>query len=302
MLLTFSLVLTLVVYVCEHVIMTRKYRLESSWQNLLGASPSARTDIAYFLFYQFGYRWLGFVVNLLCGVGVLYLVLSIALARVEWEGILPNAVTSRPIIAAGLMMVVVDFTLYFTHRALHAVPFLWNVHKLHHAALEMNIANGARRPLTEVFFQDLATFIVLFFLFGPQSPGVVVSALFVRGVIDKIQHSDLPWDYGLVGKLVASPRFHRLHHSADPADHNQHFSDIFSCWDYLFGTVSARYRADPSLASSCEVGLGADPEAARLNRGPGALVHATLPFQISQTLGFLRKELTNRLLAARAIR
>ena len=97
---------------------------------------------------------------------------------------------------------------------------------------------------------------------------------------DMVQHSELPWHYGVLDKVIASPRFHRLHHSTDPRDYNLHYANIFSFWDYVFGTVSARYRGDTSVASDCEIGLGNCPEAERLNSGLRNVLHETIPAKV----------------------
>ena len=53
-------------------------------------------------------------------------------------------------------------------------------------------------------------------------------------------HFDLDVHYGpILGKILVSPRYHRVHHSSDPAQYNTNFGIIFSFWDYLFGTAAA---------------------------------------------------------------
>ncbi|MBK7470325.1 MAG: sterol desaturase family protein [Betaproteobacteria bacterium] len=36
--------------------------------------------------------------------------------------------------------------------------------------------------------------------------------------------------------LIITPALHRVHHSTDPADHDQNFGELFSWWDRLFAT------------------------------------------------------------------
>jgi len=282
---TYSLLIALAVYLFEHFVLTRRYGMRSSLQKLRAWTPSSRTDLVAVLFYEFVFRWFSFFASLLCGVGLLYVLVSRLLRDVAWAGVLPGAITENPVLTMVLMFVVVDFVLYATHWAMHAVPVLWRIHRLHHAAEEMTIGNGLRRTVTEVSFQELSGLLLLFFLFGPQRPELILPVLVIRHVFDMIQHSDLPWDYGRMGRLIASPRFHRMHHSNDPRDYNLHFSDILSVWDYLFGTVSARYRQDPTAGSECTLGLGDCPEAERFNRGLGALLHDTFPMQLAALIG-----------------
>jgi sterol desaturase/sphingolipid hydroxylase (fatty acid hydroxylase superfamily) len=53
-------------------------------------------------------------------------------------------------------------------------------------------------------------------------------------------HFDIDFHYGpVLGRLLVSPRYHRIHHSADPAQQRTNYGLIFSCWDYLFRTAAS---------------------------------------------------------------
>ncbi|HEY2708101.1 MAG TPA: sterol desaturase family protein [Caulobacteraceae bacterium] len=51
-----------------------------------------------------------------------------------------------------------------------------------------------------------------------------------------LTHANLNWTFGPLRYLVASPVFHRWHHSADPACQNTNFAPMFPVWDLMFGT------------------------------------------------------------------
>jgi sterol desaturase/sphingolipid hydroxylase (fatty acid hydroxylase superfamily) len=273
----YAILLALAVYLAEHLLLTRRYRMKSSLQKLFAFGPSARTDLSFVVLYVVGFRWLYPLAILLSAPGLVYFATGWALSGLEWRGLLAG-VTASPIAAGALMLLGMDLALYLSHRALHAVPFLWRTHQLHHGADEMTVANGSRVALGELFLNEFAILAVMVPMFGLQRPEVVLPVLVIRQVVDMLQHSDLPWDYGAFGKLVASPRYHRLHHSVDPRDYNQHFADIFPVWDYLFGTASKRFREDPTCVDGCSIGLGG--ESARLNCGVRALWHETIPYRL----------------------
>jgi hypothetical protein len=42
---------------------------------------------------------------------------------------------------------------------------------------------------------------------------------------------------GWLGWLVASPQFHRVHHSVESAHWDKNFAGVLSIFDYLFGTA-----------------------------------------------------------------
>ena len=49
-------------------------------------------------------------------------------------------------------------------------------------------------------------------------------------------HANLSWDYGPLRTVVASPRFHRWHHTSAEEGRDRNFSGLFPVWDILFGT------------------------------------------------------------------
>ena len=49
-------------------------------------------------------------------------------------------------------------------------------------------------------------------------------------------HARIDWTYGPVGRVIASPAFHRWHHSQEPEAIDKNFSGLFAFWDVLFGT------------------------------------------------------------------
>jgi sterol desaturase/sphingolipid hydroxylase (fatty acid hydroxylase superfamily) len=52
-----------------------------------------------------------------------------------------------------------------------------------------------------------------------------------------IEHSEIPWRFGPLYRLMVSPTFHAFHHSINPEHHNRNFGRMLSVWDYLFGTA-----------------------------------------------------------------
>ena len=44
------------------------------------------------------------------------------------------------------------------------------------------------------------------------------------------------WTFGPLRRLLVSPAFHSMHHSADPREYNGNYGRVLSLWDALFGT------------------------------------------------------------------
>jgi sterol desaturase/sphingolipid hydroxylase (fatty acid hydroxylase superfamily) len=51
-----------------------------------------------------------------------------------------------------------------------------------------------------------------------------------------VLHANLDWDFGPLRTVIASPRFHRWHHTDETAARDKNFAGLFPLWDILFGT------------------------------------------------------------------
>ena len=55
-------------------------------------------------------------------------------------------------------------------------------------------------------------------------------------ILASLQHSQLPWNFGWVGRwIIVSPRGHQIHHSIDEEHRDLNFS-VCPLWDRMFGT------------------------------------------------------------------
>lgn len=246
-----------VVILIEHLLMTRIYRRPSSLQRLRSLSRSARTDLAWTLVAMI----LPFTRKALVFLTLPGVMLAGAwLLRHKagaWWGLLSPWVPDNYL----AWLLASDLGLYVAHRLMHRFDPLWKLHRLHHAAEELNILTGFRISLGEQFFNGLVMFAIVSLLLGIPTPEKALMISLVMGTLDALHHSELPWDFGLLDYLFVSPRFHRMHHSASRSDHDANYSVVFSFWDYLFGSVSPRYRAARKSSDEVELGLKNAPEA-----------------------------------------
>ncbi len=130
-----------------------------------------------------------------------------------------------------------DFLLYWWHRLQHSSRFLWAFHSVHHSQSELTVLSSWRRHPFEMMATDLFIFIGVFqMLLGVPTRGWLPLGVAVT-CLQALQHSQLDWRYGRLGRLVVSPHFHAFHHSVDRHQSDANFGLMFSCWDYLFGTA-----------------------------------------------------------------
>jgi sterol desaturase/sphingolipid hydroxylase (fatty acid hydroxylase superfamily) len=243
----------------EHLVLTRRGKRSSIERLFVSPTASAKADVVYFLVYYAGFTHLLLTFTY---PGLLWILLRyLSLPSLGVAGHLGFPPAQHPVLAFVLFLIVYDLVRYVAHVLLHKVPFLWEYHKVHHAATEMTILAGSRVSLRELGFTYITELVILVWFLGLTNPGTVYAILLARRFIDVFQHSDIEWDYGWFGYLLASPRYHRVHHSSDPADYDSNYSDIFPIWDFIFGTYNRRYVGNPSLADEVPLGVGVGPSA-----------------------------------------
>ena len=254
------------VLVAEHFALTRVWNKESSLQRLfLRRSQSTKSDLAMWSLYYVLWPYVGAVLGLLVAPGIALFAVKWLAQTVQWHGLFDGVLRQHPFLSALVWLILIDLAAYLAHMMMHKIPFLWRFHRVHHAATEMNIITGARISLAEHFLYDLVIFMLVAAVVGLPAPEVAFVVLFIRRFVDLVQHSDLPISYGIFGYLIASPRFHRMHHSAERSDRDSNYGNIFSVFDYAFGTVARRYAQSPANADACPLGLETTSETREMN-------------------------------------
>ena len=153
-----------------------------------------------------------------------------------WPG-----VTSIPIVAFGLYLVVLDLVNYWVHRGQHRFRWWWALHSLHHSQRQMSLWTDDRNHLLDDLVRD-AIFAMIAVVIGVQ-PGQFVLLLIATRSVETLQHANLRLSFGSWGeRLLVSPRFHRRHHAIGDGHEGLHrgcnFAVLFPVWDVLFGTAN----------------------------------------------------------------
>jgi sterol desaturase/sphingolipid hydroxylase (fatty acid hydroxylase superfamily) len=204
-------------------------------------SRNALNDLAYVVFYQCS------IYNLL--VSPLFAVLSPRLQFLK-IGLLLRLPPLVSIFAAWLIF---DFLNYWLHRMQHAVKPLWAFHSVHHSQTELTFLTGSRIHVLEQVSVGILMLAPVFILGLPQPR--LLPILVIQIFSESVQHARLKWTYGPFHRLLVSPAFHAVHHSADARDHNTNFGRIFSWWDVLFGTF---VRSEPAAVRYGVDGMDVD--------------------------------------------
>lgn len=194
----------------------RRAALRSGW----------RTDVAYMLINGLFVRLAVFFPVLLATHLFRAILPTVAIAAVSGQRLWLQIIEA---------ILIGDLALYWAHRALHANPYLWRFHAVHHAIKEVDwVAAYHSHPIDSVVLVGAgltATTAV-----GLSS--VAISGyLLVFGVMSvavdlntRLQIAPLRW-------VLGSPEFHHWHHSNDGDIRDRNFASIIAFWDLIFGTA-----------------------------------------------------------------
>ncbi|MDN3679139.1 sterol desaturase family protein [Vibrio tapetis subsp. quintayensis] len=143
-----------------------------------------------------------------------------------------------------LSVVLLDATIYFQHRLFHTTPWLWRLHRMHHADQDIDVTTGARFHPIEILL-SMAIKMAAVVVFG-VSPIAVLIFEVVLNASAMFNHSNaklnLPIDKWL-RRVIVTPDMHRVHHSVIVKETNSNYGFFLSIWDRMFGS----YCGQPEL-------------------------------------------------------
>jgi sterol desaturase/sphingolipid hydroxylase (fatty acid hydroxylase superfamily) len=141
-------------------------------------------------------------------------------------------------------VLVLDFAIWLQHLITHKVPFLWRIHRVHHADTDMDVTTAIRFHPIEIGLSMLLK-IGLVYTLGPSALAVVLFEVILNGTA-MFNHSNLKLPLGLdaaLRKVLVTPDMHRVHHSVHRHEHDSNYGFSLSIWDRFFGTYIAQPEA-----------------------------------------------------------
>ena len=153
-------------------------------------------------------------------------------------------------VAALLGFLVLDLVIYAQHVVFHHVPWLWRLHRMHHADLDIDVSTGLRFHPFEILI-SLAIKIAIVLAFGIPPVAVIVFEV-VLNATSLFNHSNVR-DAALArprrcGSCVVTPDMHRVHHSVVRAETDSNFGFNLPWWDRLFRTYRRAARRPATTA------------------------------------------------------
>ena len=169
-------------------------------------------------------------------------------------------------LAAPIGFLALDLVIYGQHVMFHHVPWLWRLHRMHHADLDIDVTTGVRFHPVEILL-SLVIKIATVALLGIPAAAVVCFEV-VLNATSMFNHANasLPrWLDRVARLMLVTPDMHRVHHSVLRQETDSNFGFNLPWWDRLFGT----YRAEPRAGhDGMTIGLPVfrDPGELRLDR------------------------------------
>jgi sterol desaturase/sphingolipid hydroxylase (fatty acid hydroxylase superfamily) len=169
-------------------------------------------------------------------------------------------------LACAVPFLALDLAIYGQHYAMHKVPLLWRLHRMHHADIELDVTTGLRFHPFEIVFSLLFKVAVVVALGAPVLAVMIFEI--VLNATSMFTHANIRLPGALDRHLrlvLVTPLMHRGHHSVVRAETDSNFAFNFAWWDRLFGT----YRAAPAEGyDRMTIGIPAfrDPASTRITQ------------------------------------
>ncbi|MEO9161908.1 MAG: sterol desaturase family protein [Casimicrobiaceae bacterium] len=138
----------------------------------------------------------------------------------------------------ALMVLLMDYTLYWWHVLLHRVPVLWRCHAVHHADLDLDTSTALRFHVTE-FIASIPWRAAQVAVLGVSPRALSLWAKLTSAEV-LFHHSNLRLPLTIerwLCRVIVTPRVHGIHHSVVDEQRNSNFSSGLALWDCLHGTT-----------------------------------------------------------------
>lgn len=149
-----------------------------------------------------------------------------------WSGFGPAS--QLPFMAqVAIVFVAGDFLSYWQHRLFHTKT-TWPIHAVHHSSEKLDWLSSTRfRPFNEIGAQLM--YVAPLIALGLSPMAFVVLAPFTA-TYAVLLHANINLSFGPLRHVIASPTFHRWHHTQAAEAQNKNFAGFLPVWDVIFGT------------------------------------------------------------------
>jgi sterol desaturase/sphingolipid hydroxylase (fatty acid hydroxylase superfamily) len=138
---------------------------------------------------------------------------------------------------------IIDLCYYLQHRCNHRVPWLWQLHSVHHSQTQLNFFTDFRYHVLEYIVRE--TFLAVPFIILKISTPEIVAASMLLKWYTRFYHGNIKTHLGPLRYALVTPQSHRIHHAKQEEYRNKNFGSIFTFWDFIFRTQYANCTEYP---------------------------------------------------------
>ena len=120
-----------------------------------------------------------------------------------------------------MCLLLADFLAYWTHRVFHA-RWLWPFHAVHHSSTTVDWLSSVRlHPVNDVVARVVQVLPLYWMGFNAGALAAFVPFLTFYALV---LHANVNWSFGPLRFIVASPVFHRWHHTSEEEGLDKNFA------------------------------------------------------------------------------
>ena len=151
-------------------------------------------------------------------------------------------------------ILVFDLGVTLAHLASHRVELLWRFHAVHHSIGRLYGLNGLMKHPIHQLIETTAGITPLLLVGIPESVAAALAASAALQLL--LQHSNVDYQVGPLGHILALNGGHRLHHLRWAGVGDVNFGLFTLLWDRLLGT----YAPPGRTVTTDELGIAARPD------------------------------------------
>jgi sterol desaturase/sphingolipid hydroxylase (fatty acid hydroxylase superfamily) len=156
---------------------------------------------------------------------------------------------ARLIAVACTLIIAAEFNAFLWHYIEHKIPFLWELHKVHHSADNLNpLTNKRSHSFVQTakfsmngFISGVPTGLFMYYYgFGfveLLAISAIANKILTVATLDVLRHSHVPLRFGLLEGMFISPHMHQIHHSSLEVHWDKNFGTNLAIFDWMFGTA-----------------------------------------------------------------
>lgn len=146
-----------------------------------------------------------------------------------------------PWLAVALGWLLLDAAIYWQHRLMHVIPWLWRLHRVHHSDTAFDSSTAVRFHPVEIVLSVLYKCAVIVALGAPPMAVFLFEVLLSCVALFNHANLRLPGDRWL-RILIVTPDQHRIHHSVHRVETDSNYANVLSLWDHLFRSYTPEPR------------------------------------------------------------